>query len=662
MKLSIIIPSYQRKEDLSRCLSSIEQADHAETEVIVVDDGSVPPIEIRERYSFPVRLIKQAHLGPGTARNLGAKHASSNIFFFLDDDCTIAPDLIPQCLNIMEDSQIAILGTQILGFEGQNEMERIKNDRSYRTFPRVLMPVDFISGCGYAIRKTAFFRLNGFDPAFLVHEDDDLWLRASEHEIPMFVSLDLKLTHHVRFPRVNDFFNKAQYFSGESDDLLLQKYGKALLLPSPFTSYTTKIRYHYLSRPSVFNLLALTFVSAGKILKTTLRSYYESVWTAGAAWGYLKRYWQELGQRIFDRSILYPFWINHVQFYFRKKPNQLVLFVTNRCQADCVHCFYYDKLNTSRDDLTLEEYDAISRDLEGLEKIYISGGEPFLRDDLPEIVQIFYRWNRLKTLSIPTNGFKTDQTIQTVREILRRCPSLRLNINVSLDGFEETHDRIRKVSGGYRQAIQTLRLLGELKSNYAHLRVGVNVTLMPENQSEYLLFLIHLHKSEPYLDSINADAAYQRMEQGLSKNRSSQIEIPESQWPQFAHVLGGRLNGNIFKAIKDEALLILYREAEKTKKQPVPCKAPRIFNVIRETGDVAFCEQRPYLGNVRKKSLSEILVSKESVQEKKAVQDGVCACSQCFFQEANLFIEPWKPKALRLYSKGLLNLLERTVQ
>ena len=92
---SIIIPTYERPEQLATCLQSLTRQDypHGRFEVLVVDDGGAQSLEsligeFRER--LDVRLLRQKNTGPAGARNFGAAHARGEFLAFTDDDC--APD------------------------------------------------------------------------------------------------------------------------------------------------------------------------------------------------------------------------------------------------------------------------------------------------------------------------------------------------------------------------------------------------------------------------------------------------------------------------------------------------------------------------------------------------------------------------------------------
>lgn len=92
MKLSVIIPTYDEESVLENCIESLGAQTHPDFEVIVVDDGSNDGtsdiLENLEKTLPNFKFVKQAHKGPGAARNLGAKNAKGEILVFVDADMT----------------------------------------------------------------------------------------------------------------------------------------------------------------------------------------------------------------------------------------------------------------------------------------------------------------------------------------------------------------------------------------------------------------------------------------------------------------------------------------------------------------------------------------------------------------------------------------------
>jgi GT2 family glycosyltransferase len=96
MRFSLIIPTYNRRETLRRCLAAATSQDYPDYEVIVVDDASTDGSREMVRQEFPqVRYFRQeVNQGPAAARNRGIEAATGEIVAFTDDDCLVPPDFL----------------------------------------------------------------------------------------------------------------------------------------------------------------------------------------------------------------------------------------------------------------------------------------------------------------------------------------------------------------------------------------------------------------------------------------------------------------------------------------------------------------------------------------------------------------------------------------
>src|SRR4028118_98233 len=120
----------------------------------------------------------------------------------------------------------------------------------------------------------------------------------------------------------------------------------------------------------------------------------------------------------------------------------LILFVTSRCNARCATCFYWDELNQPGD-MTFAQIERISRTMPPITDLWLSGGEPTLRRDLNDIINLFVRHNGVRRVIIPTNAIVKAHVSEAVGRALGDNPEIDLYLNVALDGYGTTHDRIR---------------------------------------------------------------------------------------------------------------------------------------------------------------------------------------------------------------------------
>ena len=114
--ISIIIPTYNRKEELVDLLPSLRnQKSSIAFEVIVVDDGSRDGTQellknLTKEWNGALRFIGQNRAGPGAARNLGIKHAHGDILVFVDSDCIAPPGWLNKLASVFANPQVGAAG------------------------------------------------------------------------------------------------------------------------------------------------------------------------------------------------------------------------------------------------------------------------------------------------------------------------------------------------------------------------------------------------------------------------------------------------------------------------------------------------------------------------------------------------------------------------
>lgn len=188
-------------------------------------------------------------------------------------------------------------------------------------------------------------------------------------------------------------------------------------------------------------------------------------------------------------------YVRHVKSVFFKKnmlPKYIVLYVTDACNLACRHCFYYADLNNART-IKIENLEKLSKSMKNIVNISFTGGEPFVLPHLPKAVKLFHDNSGLSVASIPTNGIFEEKVLGGVETMCRESPGLTVNIGVSLDGLEKTHDYIRVKEGGYQQSKRTLKKLCDLKKKYKNLNVGVITTINKANEDDIIPLFHEIH-------------------------------------------------------------------------------------------------------------------------------------------------------------------------
>ena len=118
-------------------------------------------------------------------------------------------------------------------------------------------------------------------------------------------------------------------------------------------------------------------------------------------------------------------------------------FVTARCNLKCQHCFYQDKIKNAnkKKELTFDEIKKITKKIGKIYYLTLTGGEPTLRNDIIDIIKLFYKENDVKILAFHSNGFSPEKLDCITKEILKSCPKMTLVVALSIDGFEKTHEK-----------------------------------------------------------------------------------------------------------------------------------------------------------------------------------------------------------------------------
>jgi MoaA/NifB/PqqE/SkfB family radical SAM enzyme len=155
------------------------------------------------------------------------------------------------------------------------------------------------------------------------------------------------------------------------------------------------------------------------------------------------------------------------------RPSYITYLVSYRCNAKCGMCDSWRMRPGA--ELSPNEAGLIFAKLAPLDAVRLTGGEPFLRPDFAELADAVFRAASPLLLHITTNGSFPDEACALARDF----PSPgRLWFMVSLDGFEETHDRNRGRKVTYARALETVRRLAELRGS--GVRVSVNHTVISE--------------------------------------------------------------------------------------------------------------------------------------------------------------------------------------
>lgn len=179
----------------------------------------------------------------------------------------------------------------------------------------------------------------------------------------------------------------------------------------------------------------------------------------------------------------FSIWKKNIDIIIRQHPLQIISWeATRRCNLRCVHCGSPAEKVVLKEELTTDEvlsvFEQIATtfDMSQFRHINITGGEPFVRKDLIEILRRLSKYPFYRNTDIQTNGiFIADNP--SVLEDLMECGVT--GIGVSIDGLKDSHDSFRNVQGGFEKAATAAKLAVE-----KGLVVTVSVVVHSNNISE----------------------------------------------------------------------------------------------------------------------------------------------------------------------------------
>jgi MoaA/NifB/PqqE/SkfB family radical SAM enzyme len=315
-------------------------------------------------------------------------------------------------------------------------------------------------------------------------------------------------------------------------------------------------------------------------------------------------------------------------------PPILTFFVTSRCNSHCRHCFNWRRLNT-KEDLPLDRIISLSRSMGPVYNLIVSGGEPYLREDLADIIEAFYRNNKLEKLQISSNGLLPERVESMTLRILEKCPGVRLALHLSIDGPAELHDLLRGVAGGFDKVCETYDRLAPLKAGRPNLQIYPTATATNENIESLMELPGYIEVRMPH-----ADGFVVGFMRGTPKERS--VHLPSATKLRELDKKVGKCFSHK-RSWKDRVLLrqltSLRMRTLEQRRQLVPCVAGQLVGVLYENGDLANCEMLDRVATVGDMEFRRAWSSPEMrAQRNKIIAPGKCHCThECFLTPSLLY-------------------------
>ncbi|OOF59026.1 glycosyltransferase family 2 protein [Rodentibacter myodis] len=196
---SVIVPSYNRKEEIPALLESLAQQTLHSFEVVIVDDCSKEPVVVNQKYPFDVRVIRnESNQGAAESRNIGARMATGEWLLFLDDDDRFAHQKCERLAEIIETH------SNINFIYHPAKCEMVNEGFSYITHPiepqeinidRLLLANKIGGMPMIAVKKDLFLKIGGLSTALRSLEDYDFLLKLVKEPTFTPYKISEPLTH-----------------------------------------------------------------------------------------------------------------------------------------------------------------------------------------------------------------------------------------------------------------------------------------------------------------------------------------------------------------------------------------------------------------------------------------------------------------------------------
>lgn len=284
-----------------------------------------------------------------------------------------------------------------------------------------------------------------------------------------------------------------------------------------------------------------------------------------------------------------------------KKLNGTVI-VTYRCNAKCTMCNRYKVPSKPEEEISIET-------IKKLPEMYftnITGGEPFIRDDLKDIVRELLK--KSDRIVISTNGFFTDRIVELCKEFPQ------VGIRISIEGLEKTNNEIRGLDDGFNRGYTTLKKLVDMGMK----DVGFGMTVQDRNAAD----LIPLYNISDELGMEFATASLHNSFYFVESNNIIKDRLTVAQ--NFEDLVNRLLDSNSpkkwFRAYFNHGLINYIF----SQKRLLPCDMSFDTFFIDPYGDVMPCngtKEKQVMGNLNRQSWEELWNSEQAEKVRSFVKN-----------------------------------------
>ena len=276
-----------------------------------------------------------------------------------------------------------------------------------------------------------------------------------------------------------------------------------------------------------------------------------------------------------------------------------IIGVTYRCNARCYMCNTWKYPTKKSEEIDLKTLEKLPK----IRVINVTGGEPFMRDDLDEIVSVLKK--KCKRLVISTNGFFTERIIK----LAKKHPDI--GIRISIEGLPKINDELRGIKDGFDKGLRTLIELRAMGMK----DVGFGMTVTDRNAKDLLPLyrLSKLMKMEFATATVHNSYYFHKFD--------NEIKDKELVIGEFKKLIKELLRSNRIKDWYRAYFNYGIINYIKGKKRLLPCEMAFNSFYLDPLGEVRPCNvMEETMGNLKEKSFEEIWHSPEAERVREMVK------------------------------------------
>ena len=340
-------------------------------------------------------------------------------------------------------------------------------------------------------------------------------------------------------------------------------------------------------------------------------------------------------------------------------PINFTFSITHACQSLCKTCNiglrFRENPKAVKNELKLDEIETVFKSI-GPGHIYffnISGGEPFLRKDILELIRLVLKHLKPAIIHTPTNALMPGQIAKKVEEIMqlidKESPSTHFTIKPSFDAVGEKHDFIRGIKGNFKRLLETITLLKDVQTRHPNLYLGLGTVISN-------LSIDHLEETAAYVRKLNVDSYISEVAEQRSEMTNLEDDITptaeryekaieffkkETRSEMHSKPLLSRLTMSMRLVYYDLVVKIL-----RDKRQVIPCYGGISNAHMNSYGDIWPCAILAYdksLGNIRNYDYNFRKVWNDNQTAKDVrqfIHEKKCHCPLANQSYANILLHP----------------------